>query len=293
MFRWMMVWVLFATLPVWAQEQAIRVTEVSKKGSPMIFLPHIGCSSAMWSAVATHYRDRYACYLVDFAGFDAMPPLAGPSYTAAYVQGLKQFIRTHKLNDVILVGQNYGAFVGATLMAEPDMPVRAMIASDFYPRLSMVLDPAMTQERLAQVTSSIRQGLMSADTATFRAQQQQLAEMMNFIRHDAAPVFVGWQLRSDRRTLAETLCEQFEGDLLPLLRNNTRPMLVCSTWYFARTYKNMPLSEAGAKLKEMYGDTPAVTHAVTEDAKDFIAIDQPEWFISQVDQFLRAHKLGK
>ncbi|CAD0004838.1 MULTISPECIES: hypothetical protein [Flavobacterium] len=49
----------------------------------------------------------------------------------------------------------------------------------------------------------------------------------------------------------------------------------------------MPISEANKKLKEMYGNTPNVTHKVTEDAKDFMATDEPQWFITEMNKFLK------
>jgi hypothetical protein len=134
---------------------------------------------------------------------------------------------------------------------------------------------------------------MEMTTDAFTATQKQTAEMMNFTNAQDVNRFVEWQQKSDRKTLAETLCEQFSGDLLPVLKDNKIQVLVFTTWYFAKKYKNMPISEADKKLKEMYAETPNITHAVTEEAKDFIAIDQPKWFISEMDKFLRNHIVGK
>ncbi len=157
----------------------------------------------------------------------------------------------------------------------------------------MVLDPSMTPEKLESIKKGIRQGMMISDETAFTASQKQSAEMMNFSKANDVNRFVQWQLKSDRKTLAEALCEQFEGDLLPVLKDNKMPMLVFTTWYFAKKYKNMPISEADKKLKEMYGSTPNITHAVTEQAKDFMANDQPVWFISEMDKFLKQHTGGK
>lgn len=282
---------LFSIVQTFAHD-AIKVTIVSKKGTPIIFLPHIGCSSEMWQDIAENYSKNYACYLVDFAGFNGQKPI-DTLFTENYVNDLRAFIKKEKLKNVILVGQNYGAFVGIKLASDKSLSIKNIIASDFYPKLSMVLDPAMTAEKLEMMKKGIRKGTMEMTTDAFTATQKQTAEMMNFTNAQDVNRFVEWQQKSDRKTLAETLCEQFSGDLLPVLKDNKIQILVFTTWYFAKKYKNMPISEADKKLKEMYAETPNITHAVTEEAKDFIAIDQPKWFISEMDKFLRNHIVGK
>lgn len=273
-------------------QNAVSFTQLSKKGTPMIFLPHIGCSAEMWKDIATRYQETYSVYLADFAGFNGKSPVNAP-YTDAYLKDLQQFIRKHKLKNVILVGQNYGAFVAVKAAADKSLNIKNIIASDFYPKLSMIMDPNITPEKLEQVKKVIRQGIVQSDETSFKANQKQTAEMMNFTKAEDVNRFVDWQLKSDRNTLAETLCEQFEADLRQELNDNQIPMLAFTTWYFAKKYKNMQITEAAKKLKEMYGDTPNVTHAITEEAKDFMASDQPEWFIDQMDQFLKQNAVGK
>jgi pimeloyl-ACP methyl ester carboxylesterase len=273
-------------------QSAVKVTRAGGDGPPMMFLPHIGCSSEMWREMTQHYHKKYACYLVDFAGFNGQKPI-DTLYTERYVNDLAAFIKNNKLKNAILVGQNYGAFIAVKMSLDAGLDVKAIIASDFYPKLSMVIDPKMTHEKMELLKNSIRKGIMTSDAEAFKANQKQTAEMMNFITPNHTEAFVQWQVNSDRKTLAETLCQQFEADLIPALKVNKIPLLVFTTWYFARKYKSLPISDAGEKLKEMYGDIPRVTHAVTEDAKDFIATDQPLWFIAETDKFLKENAFGK
>ncbi|MCO6497731.1 MAG: alpha/beta hydrolase [Chitinophagaceae bacterium] len=277
---------LFLTVASMAQN-AIVVNQISEQGNPIIFLPHIGCSSEMWNEIAAHYKNTHSVYLVDFAGFNGQKAIDSP-YTEKYVNALSQYIKGEHLKNIILVGQNYGAFVAVKLAIDNEVNIKAIIASDFYPKLSMVIDRDITPEKLEKMKTGIRRGSMQADDTTFTANQRQTAEMMNFSKAEDINRFVQWQQKSDRKTLAETLCEQLESNLLPQLKNNKTPMLVFTTWYFAKKYRNMTISEADSVLKEMYGDTPNVIHKVTEEAKDFIPNDQPEWFIGEADNFLKA-----
>lgn len=273
-------------------QDAVRFTKLSSKGNPIIFLPHIGCSSEMWKEIASHYQKTNTVYLTDFAGFNGEPPLKN-QFTDTYVKEIQEFIKKNKLKNVVLVGQNYGAFVAIKTVADKSLKIKAIVASDFYPKLSMVLSPNITAEQLAQMTNGIRKGTLEMANEAFAATQKQTAEMMNFTKSQHVERFVQWQSKSDRNTLAETLCEQLSTDLRPQLKDNKIPILVFTTWYFAKTHKNMPITLAEEKLKEMYGETPNVIHAITEDAKDFMANDQPEWFIKQLDNFLNKPVVGK
>lgn len=267
-------------------QKAVPFTQLSIKGNSIIFLSHIGCSSAMWKEVADDYQKTNTVYLADFAGFNGEAPIQN-TFTDNYVNDIQQFIKKNKLKNVVLVGQNYGAFVAVKTAQGKNLKIKAIAASDFYPKLSMVLSPNITAEQLEEMKSGVRKGTLEMESEAFKATQKQTAEMMNFSKPEDVDRFVQWQIKSDRNTLAETLCEQFSTDLRPAFENNKIPMLVFTTWYFAKTYKNMPISEADKKLKEMYGNTPNVTHKVTEDAKDFMASDQPQWFITEMDKFLK------
>lgn len=273
-------------------QNAVRFTQLSAKGNPIIFLPHIGCSSEMWKEIADYYQKTNAVYLADFAGFNEETPIKS-SFSDAYTKDIQQFIKNNKLKNVTLVGQNYGAFIAVKTAADKTLNIKSIVASDFYPKLSMVLSPSITPEQLAQMTSGIRKGTLEMGAEAFAATQKQTAEMMNFTKGEDVDRFVQWQVKSDRNTLAETLCEQFSTDLRPLLQENKIPMLVYTTWFFAKTYKNMPITAADEKLREMYGETPLLTHAITADAKDFMASDQPQWFIAQLDKFLKQTVIGK
>ncbi len=53
------------------------------------------------------------------------------------------------------------------------------------------------------------------------------------------------------------------------------------------------MSAAAETLNGMYPGAKLITLAITEDAKDFIANDQPEWFTQQLDQFLKTNISAK
>ena len=240
----------------------------------------------MWQPIADSYAKTNACYLFDFAGFAGKPALDS-NYTEQYVISLANFIEQNNLKECILVGQNYGGFVAVKLAERLPGRVKLLVLSDFYPKLSMVLGKDMTAAQLESILASIKESVLKTDSSTFANYQKQMAIGMNYMDSSFVPQFVNWQMTSERKTLAGTLVEQTAADVIPFFEKNEIPTLVFSTWYFAKTYKKMPLSEAETTLSGMYPNAKHVQHAITENAKDFIACDQPVWFTAQLNKFLK------
>lgn len=269
-------------------QEAIKVTQISQKGNPILFLPHIGCASQMWEGIAKNFAATNSCFLVDFAGFAGMKPLTA-DYTENYVSALVSYIYKNKLENSILVGQNYGAYVATLVAKQIPGKIKAIIASDFYPKLSMVLGKDIDEEKLNTIVKSMKENIIAQNDSSFKSYQIQIAKNMNFMDSTYVETFVDWQMKSDRKTISETLAEQLTDNLLPYYETNTIPTLIFTTWYFAKTYKNLPLSKAASTLDGMYPKALKITHKVTEQTKDFIPNDAPTWFIYEVDQFLKAN----
>ncbi len=264
----------------------IKVLEVSKHGPPMIFIPHIGCPTSIWNDIAAYYKDRYHVFMIEMAGFGTSKPIQG-DYSRSYIKAIQQFIREKGLYQATLVGQNYGAFIAVQASFDSSLRIGRLITSDFFPKLSMVIAPNMDSTQLTGITKEITKNTINRSDSAFAADQFQISTMMNFMDTAKAREFVQWQISSDRATLAGTLCEQLQTNLLPLMSDNKVPILAFTTWYFAKKYQNSPLTEAPKKLQQMFGNTPLITHAITEEAKDFIAVDQPQWFIERMNEFLK------
>ncbi len=136
------------------------------------------------------------------------------------------------------------------------------------------------------IKEAIKKSIVEPDSLTFASYQKQMANTMNFADTARVADFVKWQSNSDRNTLAETLSTQLEADLIPVLETNDIPLLVFNTWYFAKTYQNKPISEANESMEKMFPNSKNTAFAITEDAKDFMAMDLPDWFIKEMDIFL-------
>ncbi|MBF02899.1 MAG: hypothetical protein CMP76_06345 [Flavobacterium sp.] len=282
--------VLFLALTLFSftiifSQNAVTIKKISSKGDPIFFFPHIGCSSEMWKEVAENLASKNSIYLVDLAGFNGSEPIQD-NFTATYLTEVVNYINKNKLKRITFIGQNYGAFLAYQVANSIPKKTKAFIGSDFYPKLSMILGNP-DQEKLNQFITSLRDMTLKTDETTFTNNQKQIALSMNFIDTTYVNKFVAWQKKSDRNTLAETLVEQLKGDLIPMFEKNEIPTLVFNTWYFAKNYKKMELSEAEPMMQSMFPNAQNVTHKVTEEAKDFIANDQPEWFVTEVNQFLK------
>jgi pimeloyl-ACP methyl ester carboxylesterase len=53
--------------------------DVSGSGPPMLLIPGLNSSGAVWDGVIDHFKSRYTCHALTLAGFAGQPPLAAPA----------------------------------------------------------------------------------------------------------------------------------------------------------------------------------------------------------------------
>ncbi|MET4080893.1 pimeloyl-ACP methyl ester carboxylesterase [Pedobacter sp. UYP30] len=90
---------LFAQSPA-AKPFAVTVTG---KGEPMLFIPGLTCSSAVWDSTIAKYSKNYQCHVFTLAGYAGQPPIENSPYLDTYKVAIIQYIKDKKLDHVILV----------------------------------------------------------------------------------------------------------------------------------------------------------------------------------------------
>jgi pimeloyl-ACP methyl ester carboxylesterase len=125
-------------------------------GAPMVFLHNDGSSHRVWEPQLAHFAGSHEVFALDMPGFgDSAKPHVG--YTLeGYVRMLGQFLDTHGLDDVTLVGNCMGSATALRYAAEHPERVNAVVAIN-------VLSPATISRGLAGPL--VRLALRSGRTA--------------------------------------------------------------------------------------------------------------------------------
>lgn len=276
--------IVFTTALVQAQQHVYQV-KVTGKGSPLLFIPHVGCSGDMWQDAVKELSKTHECHVFYLAGFAGLAPLDS-NYTQQYKAAINQYIEVKKLRNTTVIGMNYGGFIALQLAAKPEHIAR-LIVIDTYPFLAQILNPAITQEQANVFANNIKRAYLDQDKNAFHTMMYQLGK--NMITHDTlkAKLYADWNTTSDRKTIATALSDQMATDLRSILPKIKIPVLCFGTWYFGKTMKKMPIEEGYTMHNNFYASLAGHTVKLTETTKDFIHWDDAQWFIKEVNQFIQ------
>jgi N-formylmaleamate deformylase len=276
--------IIATTALVQAQQSRVYQVKVTGKGTPLLFIPHIGCSGDMWQDAVKELSKTHECHVFYLAGFAGLAPLDS-NYTQQYKDAIQQYIEVKKLKNTTVIGMNYGGFIALQLAAK-SAHIARLIVIDTYPFLAQILNPAITQEQAHTFANNIKRAYLDQDKDTFHAMMYQLGK--NMITHDTlkAKLYADWNTTSDRETIATALSDQMATDLHGVLPEIKIPVLCFGTWYFGKTMKKMALQEGYTMHDKFYASLPLHTVKLTETAKDFMHWDDSQWFIKEVNNFI-------
>jgi N-formylmaleamate deformylase len=259
--------------------------KVVGKGKPMILIPGLACSGAVWDSTVDHFKDRYECHVLTLAGFAGQAPVDGPFLETAR-KGIIDYIRAKKLDKPVIVGHSLGGFLVYRLgSTEPDL-VGPLIAVDGLPCLVAVFSPVEPNpETVKKQAAAIQASMEKASREDFAKNQQQMigAWLQGTKEKD---LVLKWGADSNQATVARAMGELFSQDARPELAQIKAPLLLIAA--FNKSYgqpREVIVKRVGSQLAK------ASKHelAVAADSRHFIMYDAPEWMFKTMDEFLAKH----
>ena len=273
--------VIFGITLAAATMNSISVEETGS-GDPIVFLPGLGCPGSVWKAVAALLPGRRKI-LVSIHGFGGVP--GRQTDFAAVRDSVAQLIREKHWHNVLLVGHSFGGDLALSLAAHnPGLFARVVIL-DAYPFPAAMLKPGLTAEEARGMAQPLRAMLMSLSDEQWRAQQAQMLRMMITSDQNYRTV-LEWMVVSDRTTVAEAQFEAVSTDLRPLLPRIECPLLVLGSW---RGRESMGFSHASVEtaLTEQYRGAPRCRIEISDSARHFLLLDDPDWVARRIASFIR------
>jgi pimeloyl-ACP methyl ester carboxylesterase len=258
--------------------------KVVGSGRPMILIPGLMCSGAVWDDTVEHFKGKYQCHVLTLAGFAGQPPVEGP-FLDAVRQGIADYIREQKLDKPVIVGHSLGGFlcyaIGAT---DPDLP-GALIAVDGLPCLPAAFNQNLDAEGRKKMAEQIRERMAKATREQNVAQSKMMVK--SWINDPKQRETVEkWCADSDQGTVARAVGELFGADLRADCERIKAPLLLLGA--YAKEMEGMGLKR-DVVTKRYEEQVSKVAHhkvVIAEDAKHFIMIDAPQWMYTQIDAFL-------
>lgn len=268
----------FTTIAGFAQ-QAFEV-KVIGKGQPVILIPGYSCSGDVWKETADHLKNKYQLHILTLAGYAGVQPIEDPVLQTVHDQ-LIQYVKTNKLKKPIVIGHSLGAFMALWIGSSQPELFEKIVCVDGVPFISALTNPATTVAAIKDDPRFNKEAVINNFKAipndTYVANMSQM--MLYQVRDTArAKQIAEWSFASDRKTLGSTIVEMSLTDLRTDIAKIKSPVLVLTSIFNTK--------ENSEKVyTEQYAALPNKTIKVA-DSKHFIMYDTPEWFYSEIDNFL-------
>ena len=259
------------------------------KGRPMLLIPGLSCSGAVWDETVARYQSKYQCHVISLAGFGGLAPttVTDPMLPAVRDQ-LLTYIKAQKLLRPVVVGHSLGGFLALAMStAQPDA-IGPLVIVDSLPFLAAVQNPALTVETARPMADAQRQQMKQGSMPAAMRRQMLEAMITDTARIRQA---ARWGQASDGATVAQTMYDLYTTDLRADISRIKQPVLVLGAWAAYKAY-GATKESTRATFARQYAQLPQTQIEMSEAGRHFLMWDDTAWFFAQTDAFLKAHPIA-
>jgi N-formylmaleamate deformylase len=260
------------------------------KGKPMLLIPGLNCTGAVWDEAVAHYQTQYQCHVISLAGFGGTAPAAvtDPLLPAVRDQ-LLAYIKTQKLTKPTVVGHSLGGFMALALSAAQPDAIGPLVIVDSLPFMAAIQNPATTVESVKPTADKMRQQ-MKLGHMPAAAQRQMVAGMVTDTARQT--LIARWGMASDPATTAQAMYDMYTIDLRNDISRIKQPVLVLGAWAAYAQYGSTKESTR-AIFAQQYAKLPQARIEMSEAGRHFLMYDDTTWFLAQADAFLKQPTVAK
>jgi pimeloyl-ACP methyl ester carboxylesterase len=242
-------------------------------GKPMILIPGLESSGAVWDGTVAHYKTTHQLHVLTVAGFAGEPAIPGLKLCDVR-DGVIRYIRENKLDHPVIVGHSLGGFVALWIAATAPELTGRIVSVDGVPFLPALFGESASEEdaaRMQKMYASLSPQQM--ETMARMALTQMIAEPKNI------EMAAGWAAKSDSAFVGQAVYDLMTTDLRPELEAIRAPVLLIGAG-----------KALGAKAESAYeaqiANAPLHRVAIATNALHFIMLDDPDFLFGAMDAFL-------
>jgi pimeloyl-ACP methyl ester carboxylesterase len=265
--------------PVTAEQRLSRITiRTIGKGSPVVLIPGLASSPAVFDDVAARIARDHRLILIQVNGFAGSQATSAPldGLILGAVDELASWLAANRIGKPAVIGHSMGGLMAMMLAKRhPDAAGRLLIV-DSLPFYGMLFGPSATPDAIRPVVEQMRAGLINGTSPP------QVPPHMSNTDAGKAKI-LEWLKASDPKTVGQALVEDATTDIRPdLPALSGTPVTVL----YAVTSPNMKAMADGL-YAEAYKGLPGVKLVPVDNSEHFIMLDQPGRFAEEVEGFLR------
>jgi N-formylmaleamate deformylase len=260
--------------------------KVVGKGDPMLFIPGLTCSSAVWDETIARYSKNHQCHVFTLAGYAGQPPMPNGPYLKTYTDAIIQYIKENKMKNVILVGHSIGGFLSLKIATELQQDLAKVIIIDALPFYAGIVNPNAKVGFDEDQAKKAFDEYEKMDYKEFKAYQINTAK---FLCADSSKwdEIATWGAKSDHRTMAYSSFEMLGDDMRKDIVAIKIPVLVLAAFAPIAQYPTFTKEFVQASYSKQYQECKSCIVEVSPSAKHFIMFDAPDWLYSEMDTFIK------
>jgi pimeloyl-ACP methyl ester carboxylesterase len=224
--------------------------------------------------------------VLSLAGFGGTPaqPTDGPMLEAVREE-LATYITKHDLNQPTIVGHSLGGFLALDLAVHHPELTGKLVIVDSLPFIYGIMQPGATVADAKQAAKATASAFsqMNPDTYAKMIRNGPNGSTMAASENDIDRI-IDWGLASDGASVAKALGELYSADLRSELSKVGSPTLVLAAWIGYAPYTNH--DSAAQTYRQQYAGLNNVQIEITDTARHFIMLDEPEWMFARIETFL-------
>lgn len=254
---------------------------VSGTGRPVILIPGLATTGAVWDATVGRLKDRAELHALTLAGFGG-PAAIGEPFLPRVASAIVDYTRARRLDRPVLVGHSLGGFVA--FMAAADAPdlFGGVLALDGVPFLPALSNPGATGDTQAAQAKQIKTLYASLTREQFLTQNE-IALTSMISDPDDRERARRWASQSDPAAVGVAVAEMLTTDLRERVGAIKAPVLLVGA-LGAMPEGMRPAAQAAYRAQVARAPDASVIFA--ERARHFIMLDDPEFFATTLDAFL-------
>ena len=259
--------------------------QATGKGSPVVLIPGLSTSRAVWDGIAPGLARDHRVILVQVNGFGGDDPGANlqPGILDGIDADLHDYLAAQKVGPARIIGHSMGGLAALRFAkAHPDQ-VQSVLVVDSLPFFAVLMDPGATVDAVKPMAEMMRAKVASAygkptDPAAIEANVKALA-----LKPESIAKMKLWAAAADPRVTGQALYEDLTTDIRPDLAAITTPVTLIVPW----SDKGFGEERTLAFYRKQYATLPGATFVSIGDAGHFVMLDQPERFAAAVAAFLK------
>jgi N-formylmaleamate deformylase len=284
--------------PLWAVAVAVLVSvwvsglfagfhdvfevQVTGKGRPVILVPGLGTSGAMWDETVAALRDRYELHVLTLAGFGGQPAVGEP-FLPRVAKGLVEYVDKKRLKSPIVVGHSLGGYLAFAAASECPGAFAGVVAVDGVPFLPALMNPAATPAAMKEQAAGLKATYAGLSPEQYR-QQTDLALASMITAPANRQRASEWTRAATPSAVGTAVAEMMTTDGRPAAARITAPVLLIGA------LGAMPPAmrdTARASYRAQVAGVRDATVVFAEDARHFITLDDPAFFQRTLEAFLK------